>query len=177
MNGTASKTKNGQLFSLDFDFSVIETTNAPNGLIYCNNNAVDGCKTQKTANGGEGEANLVHFDVGANGVSKGSLTGTTGTILEELVIDVVVVPFSGANRKPGQLGYGGNWWTDELGYSNWIKWKIVSNDSDVPFASKFYNYRTGDVNMTLISAPLSAGIPLLLRGGGFAAMRRKQRTA
>lgn len=169
MTGTATKSIGSQTYSLDFSFAVVETSDAPNGLVCGGNTGAGSCQSQQ---GGAGEANIVHFDMGTNSIM-GTLTGSAGNILEGLSMDIEMVPLGGPGRKPGQLGYGGNWVTDDFGYSNWMEWDVTADS----IASVSYGTSgTGDVNFTFLPTPVPvpAGFPLMLAGlGAFYWLRRR----
>ena len=127
-------------------------------------------------NGGLGEQYIKHFDMGANAIM-GTLTGTAGNAFDGLVIDIEMKPLALPNRKPGQLGYGGNWTTDDFGYSNWMYWSITQNNTNINLGPLNTQYH-GDVNFTLVATPIPAGLPLVLTGlAGLYALRRRKAAA
>ncbi|MEM1073017.1 MAG: VPLPA-CTERM sorting domain-containing protein [Pseudomonadota bacterium] len=177
LSGTVSKTVNNVFYSLNFDFLLFETANAPNGLVCGGSNGPGTCKSQQDPTGTDltkGENYIVHFDMGVNALM-GTITGSVGNVLEGLSMDVEMVPLSGSNRKPGQLGYGGNWFTDDFGYSNWLKWEVKE---DSIAQAQYGRSGKGDVNFTLVATPLPAGVPLFLTGlAGLYALRRRKKSA
>ena len=171
MSGQVRQSYGGSEYFLNFDFTVFETTDAPNGLV-CGGGHLCNNATQEMRD------NIVHFDMGTEAIM-GTVVGTG--VLDGLSMDITMRPLSGLDkngnpkRKPGQLGYGGNWTTLDFGYSNWLRWDVTSGATS--------GFQTGlggkgDVNLDLIPAPLPAGLPLILTAGlGFYAVRRKQKAA
>ena len=109
LTGRVKQTEAVSDYILYFDFLVNETTNAPYGLVcggghQCNN------ATQEMRD------NIVHFDMGTSSIM-GTVSGAG--VLAGLSMDITMRPLDGTGRKPGQLGYGGNWTTLDFGYSNW----------------------------------------------------------
>lgn len=162
LDGTVSQTIGGTEYSMDFDIDLTETTDAPNGLV-CGTATCNSATTEM-------RDNIVHFDMGDNPIM-GTVTGTG--LLDGLVMQLVMRPLDGNGRKPGQLGYGGNWRNLDFGYSNWLSWNVTQ------FAKvKTGSSGNGDINVDLIPAPLPAGLPLVLTGAmGFYAVRRRQKKA
>ena len=175
MTGTATQTVNGTDYTVAFDFSVIETTDAPNGLI---------CGSGQACNGATQEMrdNIMFFDMGSAS-TMGTITGLGA--LAGLSLDVIMRPLGGTGRKPGQLGYGGNWTTLDFGYSNWM-WFDVTSEADNAVAglsATLGQRRGGDINLDFLAnstpgplpVPLPAGLPLLLAGmGALYGLRRRK---
>ncbi|MEO9575670.1 MAG: VPLPA-CTERM sorting domain-containing protein [Tateyamaria sp.] len=118
--------------------------------------------------------NVQYFDMG-NNPTMGQITGEGA--LSSVVIDVVMRPLNFPNDyKPGQLGYGANWWDQEFGYSNWFKYSVLNNTSGVGRTSS--DWKGGDINVNLVPTPLPAGLPLVLTAfGGLYVLRRRQKAA
>ncbi len=158
MSGQVANSANGTDYFLDFDFEVTETSNHPNGLV-CGTAACNAATTDM-------RDNIVFFDMGAASIM-GTLKGTAGTLLDGLEMAVTMSPLSGSDRKPGQLGYGGNWMNLDFGYSNWMTWEVTANTSGVQTGTA----NNGDINLDFTgdggagaSIPLPAGLPLILTG-------------
>ncbi|MEP1538183.1 MAG: VPLPA-CTERM sorting domain-containing protein [Paracoccaceae bacterium] len=158
-------------FSLDFDFQVFENSTHAGGLV-CGNNQACNNATQEMRD------NIVFFDMGANSIM-GTVTGTAGTALDGLSMDIVMSPLP---SKPGQLGFGGNWTTLDFGYSNWMEWTVTSQASKQAVKSA----GNGDINFDFAGnndnnvppVPLPAGMPLVLTAmAGLYAIRRRQNKA
>lgn len=162
LSGTA--VNNGA--SLDFSFQVFETAHA--GTPYCGTaTCSNATQTMKD--------NVVYFNMGVNAI-QGTISGTAGTLLDGLSMDVVMRPLP---QKPGQLGFGANYRDQEFGYSNWMQWSVTqdANTAGIGYGSA----GNGDVNFTFTGndtplVPLPAGLPLMLTGlVGVYAMKRRKR--
>lgn len=170
MSGRVKNTVDGTDYFLDFDFSVTKTSDHPNGLV-CGTIACNAA-TQEMRD------NIVFFDMGIESIM-GTVTGVAGTLLEGLEMIITMRPLEGEDRKPGQLGFGGNWVNLDFGYSNWMRWDVIANNSNVRTGSGNH----GDVNFDFIPddgpgegvVPLPAGLPLILTGAAalFGLRRRK----
>ncbi|MEO9515680.1 MAG: VPLPA-CTERM sorting domain-containing protein [Paracoccaceae bacterium] len=158
-------------FSLDFEFEVFENT-THTGSVYCGGGNDCNNASQEQLD------NVVFFDMGANSIM-GTITGTAGTALEGLSIDVEMSPLP---SKPGQLGFGANYLDLEFGYSNWIEWTVTSQaDKQAVKASGNgdvnFNF-TGNNDNNVPPVPLPAGMPLVLTAmAGLYAIRRRQNKA
>ena len=164
MTGTVQNNSNASL-QLDFNWSLNEVVHA--GPPACGAAAGTGCKLATQAM----KDNMVYFDFAGQ-----QLTGTAGTVLAGLSIDLTIKPLDGS--KPPQLGYGGNWRTLDFGYSNWFKWSVSSAEKSV------YGLRNmdgdGDMNLTLTPTPVPvpAAAWMLIAGvGALGAMRRRRKAA
>lgn len=173
LNGTV--TNNGGALSLDFSFLLTEKP-GHSGPLQCGNAGCPGVTQQM-------KDNIVYFDEGTN-PTQGTIKGTSGSVLEGLLLDVTMVPTNGT--KPGQLGYGGNWFDNAFGYSNWFAWTVVSQADNSNWVTKNNGgSHNGDINVTMLAngdtinqtpIPLPAGLPLLLAGlGAFGLARRFSR--
>lgn len=172
MTGAITNTVGGVSYQMNFDFQVFQTDTKP-AAPYCGTGA---CSNPPQDN----VDNMVYFDMNG-GPSMGSITGVGA--LDGLVLDVAMKPLNfPMEYKPGQLGFGGNWFNLEFGYSNWLDWSVRSNTTNIAFRSS----GGGDINFDFTSngnpggnnpspVPLPAGLPLLLAGlGAFAVLRRRQ---
>ncbi|MEM6760029.1 MAG: VPLPA-CTERM sorting domain-containing protein [Pseudomonadota bacterium] len=172
MTGNITNTVGGTNYEMTFDFQVFQTNVEP-AAPYCGRAA---CSNPPQAN----VDNMVYFDMGGR-TSMGSIVGVG--LLDGLVLDIAMKPLNfPTNYKPGQLGFGGNWFNLEFGYSNWLDWSVRSNTTGINFRSS----GGGDINFDFTEngnppnnnpnpVPLPAGLPLLLAGlGAFAWMRRRQ---
>ncbi len=161
-------------YSLDFDFEVTQMASHTGGLV-CGGGQACNNATQEMRD------NIVFFDMGGASIM-GTVTGTAGTVLDGLSMDITMRPLNDPNlgTKPGQLGYGGNWTTLDFGYSNWMKWNVTSQASKKAVKSS----GNGDINLDFLAngdnnvpppVPLPAGMPLVLTAmAGLYAIRRRQ---
>lgn len=184
MQGTVQQTTNNIDYFLDFNFSLQRTTST--GSIVCSGGS--DCDTningQPNLPNDPGEDNIVYFlPTGPNNVM-GTITGQANTNTAGLEIDVIMRPLTQNDYKPGQLGFGGDWFTDLFGYSNWMNYVVTSNDGGV-FSKSVDWSRNGDVNFRLTpdpfttpQVPVPAGLPLILTAfAGFYVVRRRKNAA
>ncbi|MEL7133288.1 MAG: VPLPA-CTERM sorting domain-containing protein [Pseudomonadota bacterium] len=175
MTGSVENKKGGTTYTMDFNFQVFETAVKPDEP-YCGNGQACQAATD------EQKDNIVYFDMNG-GSSMGTVTGTG--LLDGLVMDIEMKPLEFPDDyKPGQLGYGGNWTTLDFGYSNWLNWTVIKNDSGVKTGAAGY----GDMNYDFLAnddpvtqnpppVPLPAGLPLLVAGLGALTFLRRRKTA
>lgn len=177
LNGTVTNITGGAPLSLDFSFRMYENATHP-GPVQCGHT---GCAAATA----DMKNNVVFFDMGGTG-TQGTITGTAGTVLEGLSIDVVMhAPANMTNGAPklGQMGFGANWLNLDFGYSNWLNWSVTSQANDASYATSTTS-GNGDINLDFLangspanppSVPLPAGLPLLAAGlAGLAFLRKRQ---
>ena len=165
----------GSTQSLDFNFRIFENPDHAGDLV-CGTAACEAADATQ-------RENIVFFDMGTNDIM-GTVTGTAGTDLEGLSIDITMRTPASYDGEPklGQLGFGGNWLDLSFGYSNWLNWTVTSQATDASFGTRSAG-GTGDLNLNFVSngspitppppIPLPAGLPLLLVGLlSFGAIRR-----
>lgn len=161
LSGRVQNNSNAAL-QLDFNWSLNEVVHA--GPPACGGGACTGATAAM-------KANMVYFDFAGQ-----QLTGTAGTALAGLSIDLTIKPSDGS--KPPQLGYGGNWRTLDFGYSNWFKWSVSSAEKSAYGLKNTYG--DGDMNLTLTPTPVPvpAAAWMLIAGvGALGAMRRRRKAA